>query len=220
MTPRALFLDTSGTLYRCPALDQQLADAPVRFLCKKRGISVADAKALLRQAMSEMRAEGTAATKSGAIQRLGHSNADFQACIARIPTDRYLSPNEADLAALEALSERYILGIITNIGRAFLAKVLHSLQVNPALFRCVVTSDDVAEPKPHTEPFQAALKQIGLAPEWCAYVGDDVQKDLVPANSVGLRTILIAGPDKDHEDEFFEIVANLTDLVELLNERL
>ncbi len=216
MTRRAVFFDTSDTLYRSPELDKLLASAPIRFLSQKHRMSEEEAERLLKQALSKMASEGISPTKSGAVRNLGYSNMEFQAFISATPTDRYLLPDDADLQALESLAELYTLGIITNIGRIFLSKVLRSLGMSQQLFKCVVTSDDVSEPKPHTEPFVKTLKLVGLPPDCCVYVGDNVQKDLVPANSVGFKTILLGNRRAESFHGFYRTVDCLSDLVPLL----
>ncbi|HZD73531.1 MAG TPA: HAD family hydrolase [Actinomycetota bacterium] len=55
-----------------------------------------------------------------------------------------------------------------------------------------VSSLDVGFRKPHRAMFDAGLRAAGTAAERCAMVGNSEDKDVRPANALGLRTIRVA----------------------------
>jgi len=90
--------------------------------------------------------------------------------------------------------------------RAFLAAVdvpvclvsdadRHSLEVLLAHHRIavdeVVTSEDARAYKPRPEPFQLALRRLGLAPADVIHVGDSPLSDITGANDLGIDTAFL-----------------------------
>jgi putative hydrolase of the HAD superfamily len=92
--------------------------------------------------------------------------------------------------SLDRLKERGLtLGLISNVDHDISAiygelGLGHWLQLK-------ITSQDVGFNKPNPEIFQAALKAAGVKPAEAIYVGDQYEIDVVGANGVGMRGILI-----------------------------
>ena len=103
------------------------------------------------------------------------------------------------LPALTELKKRgLILGLISNIDRDITA-LLDDLGLTP-LLQVVVTSQDTGFNKPSPEIFQEAVKRAGIQANEAIYVGDQYQVDVVGANQVGMKGILI-----DRGDYFTEL---------------
>jgi putative hydrolase of the HAD superfamily len=92
--------------------------------------------------------------------------------------------------ALTNLKERgLILGLISNVDRD-IAPLYQRLGLSDWL-KVMVTSQEVGFNKPQPEIFLAALKEAGVKPPEAIYVGDQYQIDVVGANGVGMRGILL-----------------------------
>lgn len=79
----------------------------------------------------------------------------------------------------------------------------------------VVAFEDTGQRKPHEAPFRRALQLLGLEPAETVMVGDWVERDVVGARQVGIRTVFARyGDTKDvkHSDADYEI----DDCMELL----
>jgi len=101
--------------------------------------------------------------------------------------------------ALDSLKEQGLtLGLISNVDRDISA-TYDELGLGNWL-GVTVTSQDVGFNKPHPEIFQAALKKVGVKPAEAIYVGDQYEIDVIGANGVGMRGILI-----DRHDFFGDI---------------
>lgn len=95
-------------------------------------------------------------------------------------------------------------------------------------FKYRVTQDDFAITKPDPRYYEQICKQIGVEPSSCIMVGDRIDKDIIPARQLGMKTIRIRGGL--HKDQIpripFEIpdvtldsVAGLADAVDELADR-
>ncbi len=56
------------------------------------------------------------------------------------------------------------------------------------IFDVVVTFDDTGKRKPNQEPFRLLLSRLNVAPEEAIMVGDWVERDIVGAAAVGMKT--------------------------------
>jgi HAD superfamily hydrolase (TIGR02253 family) len=57
------------------------------------------------------------------------------------------------------------------------------------IFDVVVTFEDTNERKPHPAPFTLALERLCIKPEEALMVGDWVERDIIGAKKVGMRTV-------------------------------
>lgn len=84
---------------------------------------------------------------------------------------------------LEQLSRDYVLAAITN-GNFQVARL--GLD---RYFSLAINAEQLARPKPHPEPFLAALSKLGCSPRQCIHIGDDIENDIRGAQRVGLHTV-------------------------------
>ena len=78
-------------------------------------------------------------------------------------------------------------GIVTNKPRRFTEPLVERLD----LYRraaCVVSGDTTARPKPAPDPLLYAAHAVGVAPEACLFVGDDL-RDIQSARAAGMAVI-------------------------------
>jgi phosphoglycolate phosphatase len=88
------------------------------------------------------------------------------------------------LDQLEARALRW--GVVTNKQERFTLPLLERLEVRGRA-ACVIGGDTTGKSKPHPEPLLAASRAIGLAPESCIYVGDDL-RDVQAGQAAGMKT--------------------------------
>jgi phosphoglycolate phosphatase-like HAD superfamily hydrolase len=77
-------------------------------------------------------------------------------------------------------------GIVTNKPARFTDPLLPLIGLAHA--GCVVSGDTTAHAKPHPAPLLEAAARLGLAPEQCWYVGDDL-RDIQAGQAAGMLTI-------------------------------
>jgi len=107
---------------------------------------------------------------------------------------RFLSDASAAFArnrpVLEALGERYRLGIVSNF-YGNLEAVCQSSGLAP-MFAVVTDSRRVGAEKPDPAIFRAALETLRAAPETTVYVGDSLRRDCEGARRAGIGFVWIA----------------------------
>jgi HAD superfamily hydrolase (TIGR01509 family) len=81
----------------------------------------------------------------------------------------------------------YQKAIITSANRPKMEELLHTMQLDTVV-DYLITSDDVAYPKPHVEPFEKAMKYFGVQPNECLMVGD-TEADIAGARNAGIRSV-------------------------------
>lgn len=80
-------------------------------------------------------------------------------------------------------------GIVTNKAARFTEPLVSQIGLHEA--GCVVSGDTMPQPKPHPGPLLEAAKRLGIAPQDCWYVGDDI-RDIQAGQAAGMLTVAAA----------------------------
>ena len=206
MNIKAIFFDTTDTLYSSPELEEVSSIAPINFIISQKGVSEEEALSIFESAKTRATEKGILTTKTNTLIEAGFNNSDFQNFIATINVDLYLSPIKENVDTLTWLSTKYSLGVITNINNKFLQNILRALGFSDNLFSYFVTADDVSKSKPDLEPFLKAMEKSKLKPGQILYVGDQVEKDMKPAKRTGMKTALV-----DYKGQYRNIDRDIVD---------
>jgi phosphoglycolate phosphatase len=86
--------------------------------------------------------------------------------------------------------ERVPWGIVTNKATRFAVPLVAALGLAQRAVE-LVCGDTVAHAKPHPAPLLEAARRLGVAPEGCAYVGDD-RRDVDAGRAAGMLTVVAA----------------------------
>ena len=90
--------------------------------------------------------------------------------------------------ALGALGLTHRLAIISNADDAYLDPVVARI---PARFETVISSEGEQRYKPDRRLFDAAVRQLGVDPSECVYVGDKQFEDVMGARGAGMSVVWI-----------------------------
>lgn len=117
--------------------------------------------------------------------------------------------------ALEWASTRGPAGLLTNGPSSRQHPKIRSLGLEEYLDP-VVYAGDLARRKPHAEPFEHALADLGTAPGRTLYVGNSLAYDVAGAHTAGLPVAWVRdgdGPGEYRPDLVLESVGDLPDLL-------
>jgi HAD superfamily hydrolase (TIGR01549 family) len=110
---------------------------------------------------------------------------------------------------LISFSKHYSIGILGQYGKDF-KSFLNENNLLP-YFTYTEIQDDYAVTKPDTRYFEAILGKCGCNPTESVMIGDRIDKDIIPAKAVGMRTIrLRIGIHRNQEPRTPEEIPNLT----------
>lgn len=116
------------------------------------------------------------------------------------------------------------LGMITDGYKITQRNKIKALNIEE-YFECIVVTDELGREywKPHRKPYEIVKEELGLQYEEIIYVGDNINKDFITANKLGIHTVMInrvegiyLNLDKDEEYKAKNIINTLTSLVEML----
>jgi FMN hydrolase / 5-amino-6-(5-phospho-D-ribitylamino)uracil phosphatase len=120
---------------------------------------------------------------------------------------------------LEALKERYLLGLLSNFDSAETGlKILATHGLRP-YFSPIHISETIRYRKPRPEAFLQTAEAMGVAPREALFIGDTFALDVVGAKGVGMD---VAWLDRQKTPADLEraqpdyIITRLTDLLEIL----
>jgi HAD superfamily hydrolase (TIGR01549 family) len=92
---------------------------------------------------------------------------------------------------LASVARRHRLGLVTSGDRDRVLRQLREFHLT-RLFSARVCAGDTHHKKPHPAPLRLALRQLGLDPSACIYVGDSPH-DLEMSRRAGVRAIAVIG---------------------------
>lgn len=122
-----------------------------------------------------------------------------------------------------------VVGALTNSARSITADKLTATGTT-GWFEVVVTRDDLGYGKPDPRVFQHACVELGAAAPETAYIGDELEADVLGASRAGLRPVWVRRPvapgghHRPHQGEAQDgipadtvVVPDLTTLADLLD---
>ena len=95
----------------------------------------------------------------------------------------------ATALALSARGYRLAVATARPQSAAVTARELRELGL-PDVFRAIVTAGEAGYRKPHPLIFESAARQLGVRPEQVVVIGDDYERDIVPAANLGIVPVL------------------------------
>lgn len=118
---------------------------------------------------------------------------------------------------LNQLSTEYLLALISNF-YGNIETVLEELSIKK-YFTSIVDSAIIGIRKPNPKIFEIALNELGVNPKDAVMIGDSYNNDIVPANSIGCKTIWINNKGWDEQIEYNKadfIIKSFKELPEIL----
>jgi phosphoglycolate phosphatase len=94
---------------------------------------------------------------------------------------------------LRALADDFALGIVTAAAPVYVDAMDRKLRVRSFVQAVVTGKDTGARGKPDPYGLELGAEALGLAPETCAYVGDQAH-DIEAAKNAGMTSILVPNP--------------------------
>lgn len=111
----------------------------------------------------------------------------------------------ADTSELKKISVP--IGIISNFNITLKTKLSYFFG---DIFKDVFVSEELGVSKPNPLIYLKALEKVKLSPDEILYIGDSVKLDLEPANSLGIKTLIIDRDNFYYKSEY--IISNFNDL--------
>jgi putative hydrolase of the HAD superfamily len=199
-----LLLDLDETLYPPERGVLQRVDQRINaYLCDRMGIPREEVDTV-RSALR--RDHGT--TLRGLVLRHQVDQDDYLRFVHDCDLSDLLLPDPALRALLERLPPRKV--VFTNAPRAHARQVLRLLEIGE-VFHDVVALEDLGYlPKPELASYREVLSRMGVPASACCLV-DDTRANLLPASTLGMRTVWMAR-DARAGDHVHHAIAELHEL--------
>ncbi len=125
-------------------------------------------------------------------------------------TEFYLRRNAS---LLRRLQDRYKMGIVSNF-YGNVSTICEEAGLAEYLLT-ILDSTQLGFSKPDRGIFERALRELGVKPEDCVFVGDSYDRDMLPARRMGMKTIWMKGPNPRLPAEPEPMDSSINSLVEL-----
>ena len=202
MNVKAVIFDLDGTLYDYDAAHEIAFRVLCGYVEKTLGLSESGFRAVYDSVMEEQ------VTRSGGAYAAIHNRMiRFQMILERLGKPILYAPEMADLywdafldacvpvpgvrETLEALRERYAVGVGTNMTADYQFRKLQKLGLL-ALIDFMVSSEEVSAEKPEKRLFDACAEKAGCTASECVFVGDSLSHDVRGALNAGMSAVWLA----------------------------
>ena len=144
------------------------------------------------------------------------SHGAWEAYLAEWPKQTVFFPETPSI--LEELNGKYKLGVITNYMDGPTCRRVFEKLGYEDIFESLIVSAEFGYRKPSKLIFEAALKETNSRPKSSLMVGDTFNADIVGANNVGMRNVLIDiyNTQQDHYHNATEVIHNIGQFPEAL----
>ena len=191
----AIIFDMDSTLYTNLEYARSQIDLPIQKLARLRGKSFDE----MNEDIACYRKDW-ARDHDGQQISLGNIFVAFGVSISENITwreelyhpEQYLAEDSRLIFALERLSLRFALSVVTNNPVSIACKTLSTLGVED-LFHAIVGLDTCGVSKPHEESFMRAAILCGAGPGSCVAIGDRYDIDIALPLELGMGGILVDG---------------------------
>lgn len=182
-----LFFDLEGTLVANPAYEKAIKDFAYQLYAECTGKSITEQLKKEFDALLKKHKR-----KSLVFVSFGKPKTYYaEAFATQFPFQNYIFPDKDVQEVVAFLKQKKIkLGVYTSLTKEVLPKILSLLGLNPADFT-LLTGDMVKNQKPHPDGFEKIIQICNVPAEQIVFVGDSEFKDILPAKSVGMKTILV-----------------------------
>ena len=98
--------------------------------------------------------------------------------------EKGIEPMDGVVAVLEALENKYLMGIVTSSRLDHFEMIMRSAGIKK-YFDFIITKEDITNEKPDPEPYLLALERTGLKPEQCLVI-EDSERGVVSAKAANV----------------------------------
>jgi len=206
---KGIVFDQDGTLYPfVPEQDRAWRELTVAFIGEQFHLDPEGAAAWMLSAKQEHKSLTAALIKAGKEVYERYEKAVYTQ--PRLDPALYHRPNPALAAKLAELrAGGFRLGVLStspNGDSRFVDRTLEALGISE-YFDCVVGATDADAPKPDAAHFLKIAHAMGVEPSALIVVGDEHEKDIVPALRLGMRAILVIKNGRRTEEEAAKLSA-------------
>ena len=140
-----------------------------------------------------------------ALEKKENERKELSEKIAHLCYDFVIKNLEVSRPVINDLARKYPLVLVSNF-YGNINTILQDFNLN--MFKHVIESAVVGVRKPNPKIFQLGVDALNLQPNEVLVVGDSFDKDILPANSIGCKTIWIKGSQWDKNASYDESIPN------------
>ncbi len=200
---RAILFDMDGTLYsfddkeessfRTSAFGKTVLANCVRFFEEKCQISQAEAESLFHNLHQKYNGEVSLAVE----KEFGISRNEYFSFTWDVPAHTFVAPNQALVQGLSELSVPA--AVLTAAPKIWADRAITRLGLHNFFGDAIFTGDHDVR-KPQSEAFLQVSRFWDLKPHHILAIGDQEATDILPAKSIGMKTLRIAKRAKTEAD--------------------
>lgn len=189
---KVLVWDVDGTLYQeIPEVKKEIHKKVIQAIVKAKSIAIKQAKELHYQLYKQYKSNTSVLLQLG-VDKDYVLSGDWY---SRVQLKYLEKDNELIKIFQELKSFKHI--ISTNSEKIVALKKLEILGINPTLFEKIFTNKDFGvKVKPNPYAFKLVLELTKLKPQQHLFIGDSEEKEMIPAQKVGMHTCLVWGKSK------------------------
>jgi len=213
---KLLILDLDGTLYdfdngktnnfKKSRFYQEVKSNACKFIAKKRSISFTEAKKVYERIFEEFNGE----ISIGIEKIFGINRYDYFKAAFNLKPQDFIAKKDL-LPFIKKLKTS--VAILTSAPRVWAEPVLDYLNLGEYKNKLFTGEPDIR--KPSALAFKQVCDSLRFSPINCISIGDQVETDILPAKSIGMKTILVkkSSPEADFSISSLEELPKVLKLI-------
>lgn len=216
-----LIFDLDDTLYQSFELRAARDKAVVNTVKKHKKLSYEKAEELLEETRKKLKSDGKKYTTTAVYEKLGIPVKELYNSINSIDIRGYIKNSRQDIELIENLSKMHTIVVFSNSPKFIVDQTMEHIGMARIVSR-IYNAEDLGVSKPDPAVFRSIAQEMGFEVKDCVSIGDSVHKEIVPAKSAGMKTVLLLAktvnvPKEEHKFADF-IINDLKELPEVLSQ--
>ncbi|MFA5184061.1 MAG: HAD family hydrolase [Patescibacteria group bacterium] len=190
---KTIIFDLDGTLYRFgngsyhgSRLERVVLKKAEKYIGARLSKAPDAARLILQEIIGKYREE----ISLGLETEFGLNRDDYFRTVWDIPARGLVRREKALRETLLKLQEKYRLVLLSDSATAWILNVLRFLEVQD-IFQSHIFSGEKDVSKSLLNAFPEIVRRLRTAPADCIVVGDQEATDIIPARSIGMKTVFI-----------------------------
>ena len=211
---KLLIFDVDGVLGQEELIDKARKENQYKYIAEKFNISPKEAKDRYEESRASLLAE-ICETSVQVFTNLGFSRDEYFRIVDKVSPEGLIAPHKNCENTIKELSKDYTIVAYSNTPKKATIKTLKILKIDK-YFDKVFSAEEFEESKPSINNLEYIMENMNSKAEDSVMIGNSLKKDILPAQELGIQTILFDPYGRYSLPEVDHVIKDLNEIISLV----